>query len=246
MTTHGVPSYGLDAPGIVYASLVGGGLGVLAGLILAAAWHRGLLIGCLLALISAAWLGQGVLMLHYATRGKFKVRDRILAGVTWRGQERVLDIGTGRGLLLIGAAKRLHAGSAVGIDIWSAEDLSGNTPGATLRNAELEGVLARVELRSDDARAMSFASASFDVVLSNLCLHNIRSAEGRQRACSEIARVLKPGGVALISDYTGIEEYGGAFARSGCMVTAPARIHFFPPLKLLSVRKGLEPESSAA
>ena len=112
-----------------------------------------------------------------------------------------LDVGTGRGLLMIGAAKRLSTGKAIGIDIWSKGDLSGNSRDKTLRNVELEGVSDRVEVKSDDATAMQFPDASFDVVLSNLCLHNIPSREGRDRACREIIRVLKPGGTAVIADF---------------------------------------------
>ena len=33
-----------------------------------------------------------------------------------------LDIGCGRGLMLIGAAKRLMTGKAMGIDVWHAQD----------------------------------------------------------------------------------------------------------------------------
>jgi len=40
----------------------------------------------------------------------------------------VLDVGCGRGLLLIGAARRLTTGKAVGVDIWQAEDRVGNLP----------------------------------------------------------------------------------------------------------------------
>src|SRR6266700_1188047 len=49
-----------------------------------------------------------------------------------------------------------------------------------------------------DATAMNFANGSFDVVVSNLCLHNIPTRDGRDRACREIVRVLKPGGKAVI------------------------------------------------
>jgi len=236
MTPTGA-SYGLDAPGTVLALLIGATLGLLSGLALAATSTHGRLVGAGLALVATIPLGQSVLMLDYAGRRKFQVRDRILDSIAWRGDEQVLDIGTGRGLLLIGAAKRLQTGSAVGIDIWRRKDLSGNVAGATLRNAEVEGVLTRVRLRSEDAREMSFGNGSFDVVVSNLCLHNIRSAEGRQRACVEIVRVLKPGGVALISDYTRIDEYTAAFTRTGCIVTSPVRINCFPPLRLFSARR---------
>jgi cyclopropane fatty-acyl-phospholipid synthase-like methyltransferase len=60
--------------------------------------------------------------------GKLWARDRLLDGLELRGDETVLDVGCGRGLLLIGAAKRLTTGKAPGVDIWQAEDLSGNLP----------------------------------------------------------------------------------------------------------------------
>jgi len=113
--------------------------------------------------------------------------------LTWKGNERVLDIGTGRGLLMIGAAKRLTTGKSSGIDIWNKKDLSNDTYEAALRNAELEGVENKVEIRNADALDIPFADNNFDYVLSNLCIHNIGSQRGRSVVCREIIRVLKPG-----------------------------------------------------
>lgn len=107
----------------------------------------------------------------------------------------------GRGLLMIGAAKKVNTGRAVGIDIWSKDDLSGNSREKPLRNVELEGAGDRVEVRNHNATALQFPDDSFNVVLSNLCIHNIPSREGRERACREILRVLKPGGKAVIADF---------------------------------------------
>ena len=175
-------------------------------------------------------------MLHYSRAGKFHCRDRIMDFIEWNGQEAVLDIGTGRGLLLVAAAKRT-GGRVVGIDLWNKEDLSENRLENTLANAEIEGVKDRVEIRNQDAQKMDLPDCSFDVVISNLCLHNIPTLEGRERACREIVRVLKPGGMAVISDYTAIEEYERAFATAGCHVEPAQRIHFFPPLKAMKARK---------
>ena len=61
-------------------------------------------------------LGEGLLFLLYVKIGMFRHRDLILNLVPWRGDERVLDVGCGRGLLLVGTAKRFTSGSATGID----------------------------------------------------------------------------------------------------------------------------------
>jgi SAM-dependent methyltransferase len=180
-----------------------------------------------------------VLMLVYSKVGKFRHRDRMLAKVSWTGDETVLDVGAGRGLLLIGAAKRLTIGYATGIDIWSAEDLSGNSPQSLLENIVLEGVGGKTDVKSEDARKMSFHDGTFDVVLSNLCLHNIYQQEGRAQACREIARVLKPGGVAVVSDFKHMREFATAFAACGLTVElCPLDwAGTFSPLRILVARK---------
>ncbi len=156
--------------------------------------------------------------LYYVNRGKMRLRDRLLSMVDWKGQERVLDVGTGRGLLMIGAAKRLAGGKSVGIDIWRREDMHRNNPMDTLKNARLEGVQDKVEVKNEDAQKMPFADGSFNVVLSNLCIHNIPTAEGRAQACREIFRVLKPGGKLLLADAFHLKDYARVFRDQGLRV----------------------------
>ena len=46
----------------------------------------------------------------------------------------------------------------------------------TLRNAAIEGVQDRVDVETADMRALPFADATFDVVVSSLAIHNISSS----------------------------------------------------------------------
>jgi ubiquinone/menaquinone biosynthesis C-methylase UbiE len=154
-------------------------------------------------------------MLWYSKVSKLRRRERVLDLVPWRGDETVLDVGCGRGLLLIAAARRLTTGKAVGIDLWQKEDLSGNRPEATRENARGEGVADRVEVKDGDARHLPFPDASFDVVVSALALHNIYDAAERQQAVREIARVLKPGGHVVLTDIQHTAEYVRVLRESG-------------------------------
>jgi arsenite methyltransferase len=136
----------------------------------------------------------------YTTRvGKFQVWARVLADLGLRGDEEVLDLGCGRGALLLAAAKLLPDGRAVGIDLWRA-DQTGNGPHATRRNAEREGVASRIELQTGDMTRLPFADDTFDLVISNIAVHNIPSAAGRRAAIDEAVRVLRPGGRLAIAD----------------------------------------------
>lgn len=227
------PDYGIDAPGVIRNFALG------AGALFALAIVLPPTPASMARWTASIFLLEGGAMLSYALFGKFRHRDRLLALHPWRGDELVLDVGTGRGLLMIGAAKRLATGKAVGIDIWNSEDLSGNDSAATLENVRLEGVEAKTELKTEDARKMSFADSSFDVVVSNLALHNIGDAAGRAQACREIARVLRPGGRALISDFRHTADYAGAFRAAGLRaeVSGPCLLDTFPPLRIVSAQK---------
>src|SRR5262245_27165820 len=115
--------YGLDAPGLVRRFLLGGialvALGTTAIVWSGSGWLLG--ISIMLLLSGVILLGEGLYMIWSSRVGKLRARDILLDSLQLRGDERVLDVGCGRGLLLIGAAKRLPRGRAVGLDLWSKE-----------------------------------------------------------------------------------------------------------------------------
>jgi SAM-dependent methyltransferase len=197
--------YGFDAPYVpmIFSLLAVAFLG--AGQIAVAAGHPGTALfrwglGAFFAMSAATFV--------YATRrGKFRVWDELLDGLSLRGDERGLDVGCGRGAVLIALARRLPRGKVTGVDLWRAEDQSGNDVEATRRNCTLEGVSERVELCTADMRALPLADASVSLVVSSLAIHNVPDADGRQKAIDELWRVLAPGGRAVLVDMRHASAY---------------------------------------
>jgi arsenite methyltransferase len=194
----GSADYGYDAPYALVIFTVIGAAGTIGAIV---GWREGdRHLTRLMAFYAVFFLGNA-LSFYYATRrGKFVVWDRIIDGLRLRGDEAVLDMGCGRGAVLIAVAKRLTSGRATGIDLWSTYDQSGNASDVTRRNATIEGVIDRVAIETGDMRALPFPDGSFDLVVSSLAIHNIRTNADRAKAISEAWRVLKPGGRLVIAD----------------------------------------------
>ncbi len=152
----------------------------------------------------------------------------------------MLDAGCGRGLALIGCAKKLPRGKAVGIDLWAAKDLSNNHPEATRANAAAEGVADRVELETGDITRLPFSDASFDAVISMTVIHNISSRDGRDQALRELVRVLKPGGRIALFDLLHTSRYREVLQGTGMEVEDLGRdlLWLLPGRSLLAQKAG--------
>ncbi len=146
---------------------------------------------------------------------KFVVLGHLLDARRWRGDEKVLDIGCGRGLVAVAAARRVPNGHVTGIDLWQEQDLAGNSPDATRANAEAVGVAGRLAIETGDARTLPYADASFDVVASMTAIHNIPDAAGRTRAIAEAWRVTRPGGQILVYDIRHARAYAAQLRALG-------------------------------
>jgi len=205
--------FGVDAPAIV-VMLVGtavvGGVAIVVANMIGIGWLAN----------SGGWMfGIGAIAttsyLYATLRGKHVVWHHLLDELALTGDETVVDIGCGRGAVLLLAAARLPRGKAIGADIWATRDQSGNAEAATRANAELEGVTDRIELVTADMRKLPLADASADVIVSSLAIHNINGADERAKAIAEIARIAKPGGRVVLVDINFTRAYAAELAKHG-------------------------------
>jgi arsenite methyltransferase len=98
-----LPDYGIDAPNVLRNLFLFGVACLVVGLFGPRQAH----IGSVNLIVRPMFLGtglllllEGVLFLIYVKYGKLRHRDLMLSLHRWRGDERVLDVGCGRGLLL--------------------------------------------------------------------------------------------------------------------------------------------------
>ena len=205
--------YGYDAP---YALVIFGSLAVVSGLGAAIAWWRmPVHAAAPISLYFVLFLANTTSFFYTTRRGKFIEWERILDRTQLRGDEIVLDMGCGRGAVLTAVARRLTTGRVTGVDIWSTTDQSGNAKDLALRNASLEGVSDRVHIETADMRALPFPDGSFDLVVSSLAIHNIRSNADRKRAITEGFRVMKPEGRMVIADIRATATYADVLRTLG-------------------------------
>ncbi len=223
--------YGLDAPYVVVCMLAVGGLllGVAAYFWVSDPSHFN---SWDLLWPMSFWLVGGWMLLY---SGHIKLRHRYtllrLAGV--RPGDRVLDVGTGLGLLAVAAAKM--GAEVVALDKWSTWDLSGNGRCGLERNARAEGV--QLQVVDGDACDLPFPDGAFDVVVSNFVVHNIKGHRAREQAVAEMWRVLRPCGRLVISDIHYVKAYAEHLRPLADAMEIRSYYYTFPFSKVLVARK---------
>jgi ubiquinone/menaquinone biosynthesis C-methylase UbiE len=105
---------------------------------------------------------------------------------------RVLEIGCGAGFLAIALARRGFTVEAV--------DHSPSMAELTRRHARETGMQNRIHTKIEDAHALSFEDESFDLIVA---LGVINWLYDLKKALTEIRRVLKPGGYAVLNSARG-------------------------------------------
>lgn len=208
------PQYGYDAPGVIKRMLIYSMLSLLITLILSLALPASLISKLIIAtmvILTIFLLMPAITILIGSIYFKFRERDWLFAKLPLKGDETILDLGCGHGLLLIEAAKRITTGKAHGLDLWVQADQYNNSKEAVLRNAKIEGVESKIEIHSGDMRKIPFADASIDTVVSSWAIHNIYNQQEREIVLTEIIRILKPGGRIAILDIEHASTYRDYF-----------------------------------
>jgi SAM-dependent methyltransferase len=185
-----------------------------------------------LGLIGLGFIAVGSVMVQSSRVARFEARDRILDALALKGEERVLDVGSATGLMLIGVAKRLKSGRVTGLD------LSGEAEVAK-ENAKLEGVADKVRIDVCETPKFVYPDNHYDVVVSMLALHNAGEFEVREQLVREMLRVLKPGGQLAIYDFLHTREYAATLRSAGAqgVELSPVTWPWCLPTRTVTARK---------
>lgn len=109
-----------------------------------------------------------------------------------RGEEVVLDVGSGSGYFSLAIAKKLNVRKVICFDL-SEEML--------LRlkyKAKKEGVENKIQIMNGEASSLKLDDGSVDLVISNFVLHEVLNPES---VLLEMIRVLKPNRWIIITDF---------------------------------------------
>jgi SAM-dependent methyltransferase len=120
---------------------------------------------------------------------------------------RILDIGSGNGVLAVKLAQRHRETEVVGIDYWGKDWEYSKS--VCEKNAQTAQVEHRIHFQKGDAAKLDFANETFDGTISNLTFHEVKSVADKRKVLQEALRVIKSGGTFAFIDYFYDAKYYG-------------------------------------
>jgi SAM-dependent methyltransferase len=118
---------------------------------------------------------------------------------------RILDIGSGNGVLAVKLAQQHEKAEVIGIDYWGKDWEYSKS--SCEKNAQIAKVENRVHFQKGDAATLDFANDTFDGAVSNLTFHEVKSASDKRAVVQEALRVVKSSGTFAFIDYFYEEKY---------------------------------------
>ena len=241
---HTHPDYGIDAPALTRGWYHRAGWTLGLGVVI---WFinrdqypaTSVELLAVLAILAVAFAAVAAYRTWSSRAGKLQLRERLLDGLALNGDEKILDVGCGRGLMAIGAARRLKTGKVTAIDTWDPASLSGSSQESAKENAKAEGVADRVRFEAGDARKLVYPANHFDVVVSFAALHRLADDHERDQAVTAILRVLKPGGRLLIFDTAETGYLAGRLRAAGAqdVMLSPWTFLWAQPSRSITAKK---------
>jgi ribosomal protein L11 methyltransferase len=154
---------------------------------------------------------------HNSTRGCLLALEQLAARTRQSPPRRILDLGTGSGILAIAAAKTLRRKVlATDIEPWSVR--------VARENAQLNQVHTLVRpILADGWRAAAVRkSGPYDLVFGNILARPLRAMAG------DLARNLAPGGTAILAGLLRAQAADVLAAHRRCGLVLQRRIHLEP------------------
>jgi ribosomal protein L11 methyltransferase len=172
---------------------------------------------------------------HNSTRGCLLALEQLLPGIrlSWtRGRFRILDLGTGSGVLAMAAAKTLHRPVlAADIEPWSVR--------VTRENARRNGVARLVRpILSDGWRtAIVRRLGPYDLVFGNILARPLRLM------ARHLANNLAPGGIAILAGLLRVQARDVLTAHRRAGLRLERMIHLEPWTTLVLRKKRRDPRT---
>lgn len=188
--------YGIDAKGVIFGFYLGT---FLCAIFTALSWiyvHYSLysIIFVAFFIINGLYFIVAASYMIWSSRvGKIRLCRELIGNLELTKDDKVLDVGCGKGLYAIEAARFVK--NSVGLDV--------KENAAFRANSERERVSAK--FIQGDMRQLPFGNGEFEVSIAATSMNHIRDKEERKRALQELARVTSK--QILIVDFQYLEEY---------------------------------------
>lgn len=167
-----------------------------------------------MVLLAAACCAVAWFKLRSNGHANVELQNQLLDTLALKGDEKLLDVGCGAGLLSAEAAKRLKTGKVTGVDSWDP-DVSTASVNAAKDHAKSAGVADRTRFEALNSLKLVYPDNQYDVVVSERYLHTLLDNIERAQVIREMLRVAKPRARVLIFDSGDTAFYAQILRESG-------------------------------